>query len=461
MEADPSAAAATGSPPPIGASRLMVSGAVLSAASRLVVALAGAATTIVVSRVLGSSGLGTYAVAQSVLGILLVLTTIGLEHGIVYYVSSGRWDSGSAFWGSQIAALVCGMTGGGLVMLVRVVAPSALRGLSVFEAVLVAAAAPFMLSWFYGAYAALAVNRYERFVLPPAIQATLLLILAGALGVVEGVVGVIIALFATHVLVAVAQLRRARVFFARPSADQRTADHLRRAAMFGVKGYGANALQILNLRLDLLILSSVTAHAVVGQYAVAVSATSVVWLLPQALSDVLYPRAAALSGGSEHADALKLAETKSLRHGLLAVVVVGVISGLGLLFLTVPVFGASFHPTIALGLILLPGVSALGLAAILSAAVTGRGRPELLLIQAMVVTPPTVLLYALLIPHFHATGAALASTASYIASFLLVALFFQRVTGLNPLRIMLPTRSEISDYRGLVVRARTFLGCQI
>lgn len=443
-----------GSRPPIGASRLMASGAVLSAASKVFVTAAGAATTIVIARVLGSGGLGTYAVAQSLLAVLLVLTTMGVEHGIVYYVSSGRWDPGSAFRSSQIAALGCGLAGGVVLVLIRLLVPSALRSLSVFETVVVAAAAPFMLSWFYGAYVALAVNRYEGYVLPPAIQATLVLVLAGGLGALDGVVGVVIGLAAAHVLTAVAQLGSAVSAFGRHHTHEVAVEQLRRAVAFGIKGYGANALQVLNLRLDLLILGSVAARSVVGHYAVAVAATSVVWLLPQALGDVLYPRAAALSSSSEaeHADALRLAETKSLRHGVLAVVIVAVVSGLGLLILAVPVYGSAFRPAITLGLILLPGVAAFGLAAILSAAVAGRGHPELLLIQAIVVTPPTLVLYLVLIPSLHATGAALASTASYMASFVLVAVFFQRVSGLNPLRTMVPTRSELWDYNTLILR---------
>lgn len=443
---------------PVGASRLMASGVLLSTVSRILVTAAGAATTVVVARLLGTGGVATYAVAQSLLAVGLVLTTLGVEHGIVYYASSGRLQPATALRTSQLAAATFGLVCGGLVVAIRFVASPVLHGLSVADTVAVAAAAPLMLSWFLGAYVALAVNRWEGYALPSAVQATACLALTGLLGALGGVTGVIIGLLASHAVAAAVQLGSTSSFARRaPWGD--VLAWLRRAIAFGVKGYGANALQVLNLRIDLLILSAVSPHASVGQYSVAVSVTSVVWLLPQALSDILYPRAAAL-GASErdaHAAALSFAETKSLRHGLVAVVVVGAVAALALLGLVVPVYGASFRPAIVLGLILVPGAAALGLAAIMAAAITGRGHPGLLLIQAIVVTPPTIVMYALLIPLLHATGAALASTASYMLSLALTSILFRRVTGENPLRISIPTRDELADYRELIGRvlART------
>lgn len=439
---------------PVGASRAMTTGVLLSAASKFLVTATGAATTVVIARLLGTVGLGTYAVAQSLLAIVLVLTTLGVEHGIVYYAGSGRLQPGTAFRVSQLTAATFGLVCGGLLVAIRLVAPPVLHGLSVADTVVVAAATPFMLSWFLGAYVALAVNRYEGYALPSAVQATACLVLTGLLGALDGVAGVIIGLLASHAVAAALQLWSALSSFARRAPWGDVMTWLRRAIAFGVKGYGANALRVLNLRLDLLILSAVSTHASVGQYSVAVSVTSIVWLLPQALSDALYPRAAALGAGNRdaHAAALSFAETKSLRHGLVAVVIIGVISALGLLGLVMPVYGASFKPAVVLGLILVPGAAALGLASIMGAAITGRGHPGLLLIQAIVVTPPTILMYALLIPSVQATGAAVASTASYLLSLALISVFFRHVTGQNPLRIAIPTRDELADYRELIRR---------
>src|SRR5918994_6441425 len=79
------------------APRPLTGGAVMGAASRATVAVTGAATTILVARLLGAEGSGNVAVALTVLFVLTVLTTLGVEHGVAYYVSSGRWRAGAAF----------------------------------------------------------------------------------------------------------------------------------------------------------------------------------------------------------------------------------------------------------------------------------------------------------------------------------------------------------------------------
>ena len=72
---------------------------------------------------------------------------------------------------------------------------------------------------------------------------------------------------------------------------------LRAAMRFGSKTYPANVLQFLNFRLDLFLLNALATTADVGRYSVAVSVTSVMWLLPRALSAVVFPRVAHLSAG--------------------------------------------------------------------------------------------------------------------------------------------------------------------
>ena len=426
----------------------------LSAASRISVAVTGAAATIVVARLLGPSGAGAFAIAQTLIILLTVLTTLGVEHGIAYYVSSGRWSARSAYLESQVLALASGVAGACIGLVARALVPGAFRGLSPGVTLVAVASLPFALSWFYGSYVALATDHYEGFVLPAAVQSALALCLVAALAALDGVPGAVIGFAAAHVITALAMLVVGLRRFVRKVAirHQSAGCQLRRAVTFGIKGYAANALQFVNYRLDLFILNATASSAAVGHYSVAVSTTSVMWLLPQALSDVLFPRVAALSArsGDHHIEMRTFTEVKTLRHVVLVTIVVGIVVAVALVLLVVPIYGPSFHQSTVLGLILLPGVALLGISAPLSATIVGRGRPGLLLVATVIVTPLTVVLYVLLIPALHAPGAALASSISYAATFALVALFYRRVTASSVLRLMLPTRSELADYRGLV-----------
>ena len=61
-------------------------------------------------------------------------------------------------------------------------------------------------------------------------------------------------------------------------------------------------------------------------------------------------------------------------------------------------------------------------------------------------------MYATMIPWLHASGAALASTLSYLASFLLMCWFYRRVTHRPVAPLLVPTRAEFSEI-GMVVRS--------
>ncbi len=434
----------------------------MSATSRTTVAVTGAAATILVARLLGPAGTGGYAIAQTLILMLILASTLGVEHGITYYVSSGQWDARAAYRSAQVVALCSGLAGALLGTAARIAVPSAFAGLSLALTALAAFSLPFALSWFYATYVALAVDRYEAYALGPAIQSTLALVLVGALTAIFGLSGAVVGYVLAHVITAVAYLRRSGQMFARP-ADRLSATpgpgKLRRAIHFGIKGYAANALQFLNYRLDLFILAGVAGAAQTGQYAIAVAVTSVVWLLPQSLSDVLFPRVAKLSANTleDVEEQRAFAETKSLRHTVIVVVLSSALVALALQLLVVPVYGAAFQPAVDIGFILLPGVALIGIGGTLSATIVGRGRPGYSLIAAVIVTPVTIALYLIMIPSLHATGAALASTISYTASFLLAALFYRRATGHSLARRLVPTRSELGDYRALAPAVHRWL----
>jgi O-antigen/teichoic acid export membrane protein len=415
----------------------------MSAGSQIVVAIAGAATTLAVARLLGPTGTAGYAIAQSVVLLLTVLTTLGLEQGIVYYVSGRSWDARSALQTALVLAGAMGATGAAIALAVRLAAPSAFVMLPVWLTAVVVAGVPFSIAWLFTTAIALATDRYEAYVLPPAVQALLVLCLATSGGALFGLDGAVVGMTIASVIVGVgsavwATRRTPRTIALGVSTP------LRSALTFGLKGYAGNALQLVNYRLDLFVLAAVASSAVVGRYAIAVAVTSTLWLLPHSLAAVLFPRVAQLGASGRDAERA-LVETKSLRFAGLLVGLGVVILALVLEFLVVPVFGEAFRGSVVPGLILLPGAASVGVSTILAAALAGRGRPIYALYAALIATPVTIALYAILIPEFEANGAALASSVSYLLTFALLGRFYRRLTGLHVFRLLRPTRSELSD----------------
>jgi stage V sporulation protein B len=313
---------------------------------------------------------------------------------------------------------------------------------------------PFMFSWLFTASIALACDRHGVYAGAFVAQAAINLLLLAALAPVLGVTGAVIALLASHIAVAAGLLSWGLRRLPRPNRGWlgRARAELERSARFGILTYVPNVLQLVNLRLDVFILNAVALQATVGHYAVAVGLTEIGSVLPRALGTAVFPRVAAL-GPVHDAGRQERVVIKSARHAVL-------LSGATALALAavspaVPlIYGRHFQAAIGLVLLLVPGVVGLGVGNVLAANIVGKGLPEYGLYRALLVTPPTVGLYFLLIPRYGATGAAIASSVSYLAGAAVAKYFFARATGIRGIRQLLPGRDELADYRRLMVRLR-------
>lgn len=427
--------------------RPLTRGVLLNASRQVGTGAAAAGTTVVVARVLGPSGAGGFAVAVAAIAVLDVATTLGVENGVIYRVATGLWEAGDAFRTTLKAGLLAGSAGAVVGVAARTLVPSAFAGLSVTLTVVALAAMPLALATIFATSCAVATDQYEVYSFLPTLQA-LLVLLAAVVGSLyfklTGAVGGMA--LATALVGCVSVVWGFRLPIAGQEGNLR---QLVAALRFGIASYGANALQIINYRLDLFVLSIVASSAAVGRYSVAVAVSSALWLLPRGLSELVFPRVAQLGSPEDEAQR-DMVEAKALRHATLVVGSTAVLLAAAAEVMIVPVFGGAFRPSVVLTLILIPGAALVALAGVLAATVTGRGKPIYGLYAALITTPLTVLLYLGLIPWLHASGAAVASTLSYSSSFALYAWYFQRTTGKQVLPLLVPTRSEVDDLRVLV-----------
>jgi O-antigen/teichoic acid export membrane protein len=424
--------------------------------AQVATAATGFLTTIVIARLLGPDGVGAYTVALSLLLILGVLASLGLENGIAWSVAAGRWSPRAAFRQSQALAFGLGVAGIGVALLARLLFPDAFGGLSLGLVAIAAGGLPFLVSWQYARWLAVALDRYEAFVVPPALVSTLALVLCGVGAAVDEVEGVVIGLLVAYAITAVVAIVDAlRTLPPRESeaAAEAGLAPLREATAFGVRANAASALQFINYRLDLFVLSAVASSQDLGLYAAAVSITGVMFLAPQTLAYVVFPRVATLSaGGDAELDQRRVVEAKSLRHVSLLTLISLPVVAVAMAIAVPLLYGSDFDGTIGLGLILLPGVALFGIAAVLSSTINGRGHPEYSLRAAAISTPPALVLYAVLIPTLGDVGAAIASTTSYALNFVVTAVYYRLATGDRALPLLVPTREEIADLRGLLRR---------
>ena len=421
--------------------------------------VAAATLSIVLARTIGPSGNGRFALLITLAGMTAMVVSLGLTAGFAYEVSRRRWtvrEVGRTAYGCALGLGVVGF-GAGLAIF------AATRG-SVFHdlrtelGVLALASVPPVIAYEYADAILLARERYEDYAALELTHSATLLVIGAGLAIPFGLTGAVVGLPAAAVagciLGAVLLAREAR----RDDVD--ASGSLQRALGFGVPSWGANLLTQINYRFDVLLLAGFASARDVGVYSVALTLTSIAWVLPQALQTVLFPRVAALTESTvrgelsgEESDA---ALSKAVRHGVLLTLPAALLIS-ALLLVAIPlIYGPKFHQTIWLGFVLLPGTLMLGIGKILQAATTGRGYPRYALYASAVTVVVTLALYLGLIPPFHAWGAAAGSSLSYAFGAVVALYFFRRVTNLSLRDAFLPRREDVSDYRGLVRLARAW-----
>jgi O-antigen/teichoic acid export membrane protein len=182
-------------------------------------------------------------------------------------------------------------------------------------------------------------------------------------------------------------------------------------------------LQFFNYRLDIFILNFFLGPANVGIYIVSVKLAELLWYLPNAVSFVIFPKAAASS--PEEMNVF----TPRVFGITLALTALG---ALGLVLVGRPVirflFSSAFVGAYVPMLILLPGVVLLGGSKVLTNEIAGRGYPHYNSVNAGLSLVLTVVLDLVLIPRYSVLGAALASSIAYSAIFIAAVAFYLAVS---------------------------------
>ena len=433
--------------------RHLAAGASINVAAQVATIVAAGITSVAVARLLGPSGTGTVALAVTLVAVGTTVFSLGLRSGVIYRVSRGAWAPRAAARAAAASALALG-TAGGLIGLgfYALTSGSVLEGMSPAMAIATFASLPFALAWLFLAAVALAVDRYEAYGAITIVQPAAQVVLAVTLAATTGTLGAVIGFAASQVVAAGAAVVLVRGRDAHAGAAvEHQAEELRAAARFGLLSWGSEVLQNLNYRLDLFVLNGFGVTADVGVYSVALTVTSFAWILPSALQTVIFPRTARLDTDAEPGTGglteVEVAASRGTRQTVLLLIPTALALLFALLVLVPLLYGSKFHRTTELGLILVPGTLALGLARVLVAVTSGRGRPEYSLYGRLIDMPITAVLYLTLIPAHGATGAAIGSTISYALTGVISFVFFRRVVHLPLRTLFVPTREDLRDWR--------------
>lgn len=206
---------------------------------------------------------------------------------------------------------------------------------------------------------------------------------------------------------------------------------------FGTRALPGSLAERLQLRADSFLINIILGVRETGIYSVTSGLAETLWYVPNALGTVMFSRAV-----DPTADAGRIASvlTRTTLAVALATAIPAFILGPRLVRV---VYGAQFADAgVALRLIL-PGIVAYSVVAVLSRYITGRGKPgtgTLILIAGLAVN---IAINLVLIPRYGIVGAAAASSVSYLVTAVLTLVVFHRMSGRGWFETLVIRRSDM------------------
>jgi O-antigen/teichoic acid export membrane protein len=401
----------------------------------------GFASSILIARWLGPSDRGLLGVVSSFSTLAFFLLGIGLPMAAMYFGS--RPDArvpallgNAALWAVALAAVVVPLTAWLAAPLARTFSHDHGSDAWVVAAALVPvqfltyALENLLLARLRFAYS----NALTVLAGLAALAATVALVVVLHLGVVG-------ALLAGGVgsAVGIAGSLRQLLPVGRPRVDRGL---LRQMLAYGSRVQLGALFQLLNYRVDVIVIQFFAPLRVVGLYVIAQVIAELSNLVSSAFHNSVMPLIA--SGDRDDHAATTAAGIR--HHGIAVAVSVLGIAALGPLIVLFA-YGTAYRDAIVPMLILLPGMWFLGTGTVVAGDLRGRGRPGLASALAGLAVIVTVALDALLIPPFGVTGAAIASDGAYVAFGIASLVTVSRLSGLSLRTLVVPTVADLRAYR--------------
>lgn len=213
-----------------------------------------------------------------------------------------------------------------------------------------------------------------------------------------------------------------------------------------MKAHISNFASFLNYRIVIFLIGFFMVDSAVGIYVTAMNIGERLAIFAASVSNVLYPKIAAIETEEERNHLTSL-----VSRNILAITFVIALAGtLIAKDLIVTLFGEQYENSANLLRIILPGVALLSVEKILSNDIAGRGKPELNMYLSIFNVLFNLLLNVVLIPKYGLNGAALSATITYFVSFVVKIFLYKKVTNEPYHRFLLVKKSDLRLYKNVI-----------
>lgn len=223
---------------------------------------------------------------------------------------------------------------------------------------------------------------------------------------------------------------------------------LKSSLCFGAKANLGYIFQFLNYRLDMFLVSYYLGVEMVGYYVIAVTIAEIVLHLPNSVAAILYPLASSTKSEGKKADFTALVCRNTL---FITVIFSGCLLAMSKLLIQI-FYGLAYLPSLRPLYFLMPGVVALSISLVLTSYVYGQGKPGILAGITGASLGANIGLNMVFIPKIGLSGAALASTISYILPTGIIMLVFLKFSGKRLSDILILKRADIDMYLNVVAK---------
>ncbi|KJS18997.1 MAG: hypothetical protein VR78_03750 [Hoeflea sp. BRH_c9] len=375
--------------------------AVLTIFTRLVILVAGLATSIITARILGPEGRGVYFYALTVATLVTQFGSLGFASSNTYFVAREPSNVGplaaNSAWLSLLVFIVAGL------VVSIVTGPERAPNLLMLLAVLLGTSSLFFMLFsnlLVGMQRLVAFNLLQigsNLSVVPAI-----LIAAWLNGAPETLLAGSILASLLFCLIAGIVLLRRRAFSPRPRLDvfRMSLNYSFRAFLITLIGYGV-------ARANVFILQAASGNAEIGYYSIAVQIGDALAILPTSISLVVFPHFIRQQSG-RYGEMLRITRLVTVL-GLLSCIVAALLAGP---FVRLA-FGQDFAPSLPVVYAMLPGSLFLGAASVVSQYMAACGMPWRTFLPWFGASATMAGAAWYLIPIHQAVGAAGALSMSY------------------------------------------------
>jgi O-antigen/teichoic acid export membrane protein len=214
---------------------------------------------------------------------------------------------------------------------------------------------------------------------------------------------------------------------------------LRETVHFGLRAWAGGLAQLLNARVDQVLLGIIASEATLGVYAVAVNASEILFYVPAAVGAALLPAVARSPAAGRAEQTLRVFRAVAL----VTLAAAGVAVLIGPLLIPLA-FGATYHASVTPFLLLVPSALGFSANAVFSNALLAASSPGMSSLGPLVSLVVGVVLDLLLIGRWGASGAAAAATVALLCGGAVAACAFGwRCGALSP-RALVPRRADLA-----------------